>query len=87
MSLFGVPKLNNQVEDPETAKVAAGHHEGTGAHHDAVDFKHEAHTHVHGHKHDAALDLLQGGRVSMTDENSNHVKRKIDKHILPILMW
>jgi hypothetical protein len=40
-----------------------------------------------GHKHDAAADLLGGQRIPMTDEDSERVRRKIDKHVLPILMW
>ncbi|TXT07424.1 hypothetical protein VHUM_03144 [Vanrija humicola] len=40
------------------------------------------------HKHDKALDALgEAGRVDMTDEQSRAVCRKIDKHILPPLMW
>lgn len=48
----------------------------------------EKHLPVDGHhKHDAAIDVLGGGRVIMTDDQSEIVKRKIDKRVLPILMW
>lgn len=48
---------------------------------------HSVDDHRH-HKHDKALDALGAdGRVPMTDEESRMVCRKIDKHIMPILMW
>ncbi|KAJ9099725.1 hypothetical protein QFC20_005603 [Naganishia adeliensis] len=38
-------------------------------------------------KADAALEILHGERVEMTDEQSRLICRKIDRVILPILAW
>ncbi|KAJ9113007.1 hypothetical protein QFC22_006103 [Naganishia vaughanmartiniae] len=38
-------------------------------------------------KLDAAMEILHGERVEMTDEQSRMICRKIDKVILPILAW
>ncbi|GFZ50389.1 hypothetical protein JCM24511_08146 [Saitozyma sp. JCM 24511] len=41
----------------------------------------------HGHRKDAALELLGNDRVEMTDEQSSLVARKVDRFILPPLCW
>jgi MFS family permease len=68
--------------DSNEPKLAVSHHESH-----ADD---EPHTHnKHHHHQDAALKVLGdgSGRVHMTDEQSEIVRRKIDRRILPILMW
>jgi hypothetical protein len=61
-------------------KLAVSHHESH------ADEEHVTHNH---HHQDAALKVLGdgSGRVYMTDEQSEIVRRKIDRRILPILMW
>lgn len=42
----------------------------------------------HGHNKNAALEALgEGERIVMTDEDSRRICRKIDKGIMPVLMW
>lgn len=42
----------------------------------------------HGHNKNAALEALgEGERIVMTDEDSRRICRKIDKAIMPVLMW
>lgn len=42
----------------------------------------------HGHNKNAALEALgEGERIVMTDEDSRRICRKIDRAIMPVLMW
>jgi predicted MFS family arabinose efflux permease len=68
-------------------KMAVSHHEADNSEH-AHAAAGESHGHGHGHG-DAALRVLGDGhqRVHMNDEQSEIVRRKIDRRILPLLCW
>lgn len=46
-----------------------------------------AHGHPKHHKNAALEALGEGERIKMTDEDSRRICRKIDRAIMPVLMW
>ncbi|RSH89802.1 hypothetical protein EHS25_001788 [Saitozyma podzolica] len=79
---MSIQVAEEQVSEQIRTKVPEEHLE-----HDISRKQEQGEHRQHGHRKDAALELLGNDRVEMTDEQSSLVARKVDRFILPPLCW